>query len=144
MTPQERAKAAIAELKSTMFGYRIRPHSPRWNRAMAHLNAIVTGEAPPPPPSPVVRCAPRTYNLGGGNQDPRFCVQAPGVAQIGPDHYRDEGGSEYNGDGLNTGGVWRDRNRIVMGLKPADQMDGRAACEPYGSFPPWPAGSYEL
>jgi hypothetical protein len=55
----------------------------------------------------------------------------------------DEGGYEYNGDGLNTGGKWRDRTHIVAGLKPANEMDGRSACDPYGSFPPWPAGSYE-
>jgi hypothetical protein len=98
---------------------------------------------PEPQPTPKPRLAPRTYNLASNNADPRFCVQSPGVTRRSDGVYVDEGGYEYNGDGMNTGGKWRDRTHIVAGLKPANEMDGRSACDPYGSFPPWPAGSYE-
>lgn len=144
MTDRERAQEAIRVLKGTTFGYKIRPHSPRWNQAMLLLESIglVVPPPPPPPPPPAARLAPRTYNLGGGNQDPRFCVNSPGVTVVASNLYRDEGGYEYNADGLNSGGRWRDRNRIVAGLKPADQMDGRSPCELYNGMTSWPADSY--
>ena len=37
MTDAEHRDAAIAALKGTWSGYRVRPHSPRWNTAMTWL-----------------------------------------------------------------------------------------------------------
>lgn len=156
MTNRQRA-ARIKELaQSTIYGYRVRPHSPKWNEIMRLLGEFADSGTTPPPPSPdPASYAPRAYNLGGGDQDPRFCLFRPdgqlraGISLIGADHYRDSQGSEYNGDGMNIGGRWRIRTRMVPGLKPADQMDGRAPCEPYahdgravGGSADYPAESY--
>lgn len=107
---------------------------------MAHLNAIV-GLPPPPPPPPLGKLAPQTYNLGGGNQDPRFCVVDLPTNSAGERFEPSNPGIRYDGEGLNL--IGRNRNKIVAGLKPADQMDGRGSCDPYDTFPPWPAASYE-
>jgi hypothetical protein len=113
---------------------------------------------PEPTPPPVTRLAPRAYNLGLNDSDPRFCVflpdgtLRPGIAKIAPDRYRDEGGHIYNGDGMGQdGGNWRDRNRIVPELKRADSMDGLPVCAQYtgptgvvvGGSADYPAASYE-
>jgi hypothetical protein len=101
---------------------------------------------PPPPPPPTKRYAPRTHNLGGGGQDPRFCMKPEyGVVDKGT-HYKDEMGVKYDKEhGLNTDGL-RDRNRMVPGLKGADSMDGLEPCDPYSangiSVPPYPPESF--
>jgi len=102
---------------------------------------------PPPPPPPTKRYAPRTHNLGGRDQDPRFCMKPEyGVTRINhPIHgdcYQDEMGCIYDIDhGLNVDGT-RDRTYIVPGLKGADSMDGMEPCDPYSangiSVPPYP------
>lgn len=104
--------------------------------------------APPPPPPPTTKkYAPRTHNLGGHDQDPRFCMKPEyGVVDKG-DHYEDEMGAKYDKEhGLNTDGK-RDRARMVYGLKGADSMDGLEPCDPYlgpdgQMHPPYPADSY--
>jgi hypothetical protein len=106
---------------------------------------------PPPPPPPAKRYAPRTHNLGGHDQDPRFCMKPEyGVTII--DHptygrcYQDEMGCCYDIEhGLNLDGL-RDRNFMVAGLKGADSMDGAEPCDPYTangiSVPPYPGDPY--
>lgn len=104
-----------------------------------HDAAIVTPDPDPDPePDPLVY-APRTYNIGSRNQDPRFCTA--GLQQRTDGLFVDAQGVLYDTQGLNVDGR-RDRNKIVAGLKPADEMDGREPCDPYNSFPPWPPGSY--
>ena len=98
-----------------------------------------TQPPPPPPPPPPARLAPQTYNPGSSGQDSRYCVRWPGVTNIGPNRWRDEGGFTYDDNGLGLGGRSR---RFVSGLKPADQMDGRDACDPYDGLPPYPAASF--
>lgn len=117
--------------------------------AADHDAAITT--TPPPPPTTTVpppttttvppppRLAPQTYNRGSSGQDARYCVHWPGVTNVGPNRWRDEGGFEYDGGGLSLGG--RSGN-TVAGLNPADAMDGREACDPYNGMPPYPAGSF--
>lgn len=102
---------------------------------------------PPPPPPPTKRYAPRTHNLGGRDQDPRFCCKPEyGVRDMG-DHYEDEMGCKYDKDHmLNIDGL-RDRNYMVPGLKGADSMDGLEPCDPYTidgvTHPPYPGDPYQ-
>lgn len=100
-------------------------------------------EIPPPPPPPAKRYAPRTHNLGGRDQDPRFCCKPEyGVVDKG-DYYEDEMGCKYTKEpyGTNFDGL-RDRAYMVPGLKGADSMDGMEPCDPYSangiSVPPYP------
>ena len=80
--------------------------------------------------------APQTYNPGGGGQNARYCVA--GLPEISPGVFSD-GSYTYDANGLSF-----DRpDTYVAGLKPADQMDGRGACDPYDNFPPWPEGSIQ-
>lgn len=100
------------------------------------LTPIDTGTWPSTPPPPQV--APRTYNKVP-SADARFCV-----AGLPRDHrglYVDAF-SAYDENGLDVDGG-RSRDTQVPGLKPANEMDGRGACDPYNSFPPWPPGSYQ-
>lgn len=101
-------------------------------------------EPPPLPPPPLVKqYAPRTHNLGGRDQDPRFCCKPEyGVVDKGS-YYEDEMGCKYSKEpyGLSIDGG-RDRNFMVPGLKGADSMDGAEPCDPYSangiSVPPYP------
>lgn len=100
------------------------------------------GEEPPPPTK---RYAPRTHNLGGRDQDPRFCMKPEyGVVREG-NGYRDEMGCHYTENGMNDDGL-RDRAYMVPGLKGADSMDGMEPCDPYSangiSVPPYPGDPY--
>lgn len=95
-------------------------------------------DPPPDPPPSEPRLAPRAYNKGTNDSDPRFCVflpdgnLRPGITKIGTDLYVDEGGYRYNGDGLGQdGGNWRNRDRMVPNLLPANSMDGRPVCQAY-------------
>jgi hypothetical protein len=88
---------------------------------------------PPPPPPPAPKLAAQTYNKGSRGQNARYCTTESGNP--------DGGGFHYSPDGLCEGGR---SEKFVPGLKPADEMDGRGACDPYGSFPPWPKESYEV
>jgi hypothetical protein len=106
-------------------------------------DAAVTNPTPPPveppvePPPGDQRVAPMSYKKGTNDADPRYCLFSPngalrpGIRAIGGGLYEDESGAQYNGDGLNTGNVWRNRNIAPPGLLPANNMDGRDACEPY-------------
>ncbi len=92
---------------------------------------------------PVKRYAPRTHNLGGRDQDPRFCCKPEyGVVDKGS-YFEDEMGCTYTKEpyGTNPDGR-RDRTYIVPGLKGADSMDGMEPCDPYSangiSVPPYP------
>ena len=98
---------------------------------------------PPPPPPPAKRYAPRTHNLGGRDQDPRFCCKPEyGVVDHGS-YFEDEMGCTYTKEpyGTNPDGR-RDRAYMVPGLKGADSMDGAEPCDPYSangiSVPPYP------
>jgi len=96
----------------------------------------VTPPTPPPPPPPQV--APRTYNKVP-SADARFCITGL------PKNTRGlwfDAFSAYDENGLDVDGG-RTADKQVAGLKPANEMDGRGPCDPYGEFPPWPAGSYE-
>ena len=106
-----------------------------------------TPPPPPPPPTNQRRYAPRTHNLGGRDQDPRFCCKPEyGVKDMGA-YYEDEMGSKYSKEpyGLNVDGT-RDRAYMVPGLKGADSMDGAEPCDPYEangiSVPPYPGDPY--
>jgi len=109
-------------------------------RASFQWSSLSEGPPPPPPPEPA-KVAPRTYNLGTNDSDPRFCTA--GLSRNASGHLADEF-SEYDDDGRSLGG--RDRNRMVPGLKVANEMDHRGPCDPYTkdgrTFPPWPAESY--
>jgi hypothetical protein len=94
--------------------------------------------SPPPPPPPPPSVAPRTYNKVP-SADARFCVT--GLTR-GADGLYHDAFSRYDENGLDFDGG-RSKDTQVPGLKPADEMDGRGPCDPYGPFPPWPAGSYE-
>ena len=91
---------------------------------------------PPPPPPPPPKVAPQTYNRGSAGQDARYCTA--GLPHNGAGQPFDQF-SAYDENGLSLGGR---TGNPVPGLKPADQMDGRGACDPYGPFPPWPTSSY--
>ena len=140
MTAKEHAQAAKIAAQGTWYGYKIRPHSPRWNEIMRHLDAIIAGEPepppPPPPPPPPELVAPRTYNKSAGG-DARFCTAGLPRNEHGQPFDKF---STYDENGLSHGG--RDPDRQVPGLKPSNEMDGRGPCDPYGPFPPWPAESY--
>lgn len=92
---------------------------------------------PPGPPPPTGPVAPRTYNeVAGGEPSARFCTA--GLTRNANGRLHDIY-SEYDDDGRDLGG----RTSLhVIGLKPANEMDGRSPCDPYGSFPPWPPESY--
>lgn len=157
MTDAEHAAQATAELtameaalRKTKVGLAGATGSPgpNWStalsalkRAREHLAKIGSQQPPEDPPRPTL--APQTYNRGSRGQDARYCVQ--GLAQIRPGVFVDNGGFEYDADGLSLGGRSGDP---VPGLKPADEMDDRGPCDPYTkdgrSFPPWPAASYRL
>lgn len=99
---------------------------------------------PDPPPPPTAPWFPRTYNkvLPNG-QDARFCVSSsdPAFWKTEGGLIWDKGGASYDDGGLCVNGL-RSTDTQVPGLKPANEMDGRGSCDPYGSFPPWPDGSY--
>lgn len=107
------------------------------------------GPTPEPEPEPTKMYAPQTYNLGSGNQDPRYCTM--GLPKNSSNQYVDVDGILYDENGLNVDGR-RKRDKMVSGLKPADMMDGREACDGYEwqgkTFPGgkngWPAESYKL
>ena len=116
--------------------------------------ALELGTPPPPdngeePPPTTKTYAPQTYNIGSGNQDPRYCIMGLPVNSSGESV--DTDGILYDSNGLNKDGR-RNRNKIVAGLKPADMMDGRDACDGYewqghtfpGGKEGWPAESYKL
>ncbi len=114
-----------------------------WLAHLEDLSNVPDPEQPdPPPPVNTKRYAPRTHNLGGRDQDPRFCCKPEyGVVDKG-DHYEDEMGCKYDKDHmLNIDGL-RDRAYMVPGLKGADSMDGLEPCDPYSangiSVPPYP------
>lgn len=107
-------------------------------------------EPPPPPPPPPVRWPPRTHNRGAADQDPLFCTKDEygcvdgwhpvyGKVRKGP------AGEAYDDKGRDLDGV-RVRDRMVPGLKGAEDTDGRGACDPYThmgrSFPPYPEESF--
>ena len=96
-------------------------------------------DAAPPPPPPPPQVAPRTYNKVLGGPDARFCIT--GLTR-GADALWHDPFSRYDDNGLDVDGG-RTSDTQVPGLKPANEMDDRGPCDPYGSFPPWPAGSYE-
>jgi hypothetical protein len=113
-----------------------------------HDAAIVVVPEPPPPPPPPPPAAPRLAPMthyAVPRADARYCVRAPGVTQIGPDTFRDEGGFTYTENGLCGGGR---SGKFVAVLKPADSMDGLEPCDGYTkdgrTFPPWPPESYEV
>lgn len=117
--------------------------------ATDHDAAITTTPPPPPtttspPPTTTApapkRLAPQAYNAGSRGQDPRYCIHWPGVVNVGPNRWRDEGGFEYDDGGLSLGGR---TVRTIAGLKPADEMDSREVCDPDGAgHPPYPAESF--
>lgn len=106
--------------------------------AFDHDAAAGSDPPPPPPPPPPAKVAPRTYNTApGGEPSARFCTT--GLPRNTNGRLHDDF-SEYDDDGHDLGGR---TTKIVAGLKYANEMDGRGPCDPYGSFPPWPAGSFE-
>lgn len=100
------------------------------------LTPIDSGTYPSTPPPPQV--APRTYNKVP-SADARFCVAGLPKNSRGLPY---DAFSAYDENGLDVDGG-RTKDTQVPGLKPANEMDGRGSCDPYGSFPPWPAGSYQ-
>jgi hypothetical protein len=107
---------------------------------------------PEPEPEPKKRYAPRTHNLGGHDQDPRFCMKTEyGVTTTThPEHgycYVDEMGVHYDIEhGLDLDGS-RERGYMVDGLKGADSMDGLEPCDAYVgptglAVPPYPGDPY--
>ena len=100
------------------------------------LTPIDTGTYPNTPPPPPV--APRTYNKVPA-ADARFCVAGLPHNSRGLPY---DMFSAYDENGLDVDGG-RSSDTQVSGLKPANEMDGRGACDPYGNFPPWPAASYQ-
>lgn len=148
---QSGIKAAMARLRKLDPGGTNASGTGAWDKlertlsilANDHDAAITDPEPPPPPPPPPppeTDYAPRTYNIGSRNQDPRFCVT--GLTRRADGLLVDGEGVLYDDSGLNVDGR-RDRTKIVAGLKPADEMDGREPCDPYNGMPPWPAASYE-
>jgi len=108
-----------------------------WELARRVASTTPPPPPPPPPPNPTAGVAPRTYNEVPGGQDARFCVFGlPREGNLYRDRY-----SRYDENGLDVDGG-RSHTQ-VPGLKPANEMDDRSACSPYGSFPPWPTGSYD-
>ena len=100
------------------------------------FSTISQGSYPGVVPPPFV--APRTYNAApGGEPSSRFCTT--GLPRNAQGSLYDSF-STYDDDGRDLGGRTA---KQVQGLKPANEMDGRGPCDPYGVFPPWPAGSYE-
>lgn len=125
-----------------------------WDIAwLAHLEDLSNVPPPDPPDPPPVenkkRYAPRTHNLGGRDQDPRFCCKPEyGVVDKGT-HYEDEMGCWYDKEhmfSIGGPGGYRDRAYMVPGLKGADSMDGMEPCDPYSangiSVPPYPGDPY--
>lgn len=116
--------------------------------------ALEGGAPPPPPPPPPdpppARYAPRTYNKANF-RDAIFCIVGlPRNAQ-GEYYEPSKPSVRYDENGKSLGGApgdTRDPDRIVPGIKPADQTDGRGPCDPYThdgrAFPPWPPESFLL
>lgn len=98
-----------------------------WRVALL-LTPVVPTPPPPPPPPPPVKLNPQTYNKGSRGQDARYCVTF-------------DDGFRYDADGREIDGLRS--GQFIEGLKPADEMDNRSPCDPYGPFPPWPEKSYE-
>lgn len=146
MTNEELRDAAVEVLKKTWYGYRVYPHSPKWNTAMGLL-AQITDSAPPPPPPPppppVSAYAPRAYN-STPSADARFCMDSQYGVRPDGGGYIDQMGIRYDEAGRDLGGR---TTTIVPGLKGANSMDGKEPCEPYTNegrtFPPYPAESFE-
>lgn len=115
----------------------VKPSSALGQAAWHLARRLAPAPVPPPPPPPPRRVAPQTYNRGSAGQDARYCTFGlPTDSQGRPvDDY-----STYDENGLSLGGR---TGNPVPGLKPADEMDGRGPCEPYGPFPPWPTMSYD-
>ena len=108
-----------------------------WELARRVATTTPPPPPPPPPPNPTAGVAPRTYNEVPGSQDARFCVTGlPREGNLYRDRY-----SRYDENGLDVDGG-RSHTQ-VPGLKPANEMDDRSACTPYGVFPPWPTASYD-
>jgi len=141
--------AMLVALKKTTKGLKgaLGSPGPNWSaalsarkRAIDHLAQIGQAEPPPPPP-PAQKLAPQTYNKGSGGQDARYCVA--GLTKDSSGHYVDGSGFRYDENGLSLGG--RSGNP-VPGLKAADMMDDKGACDSYEwqgrVFPPWPVESY--
>ena len=112
--------------------------SARLARAAWRVAGLLTplDPPPPPPPPPPPRLAPQTYNRGSSNQDARYCTRDSGNP--------DGGGYHYDDAGRPLAGTADGRSqKDVPGLRPSDEMNGLGPCDPYLSFPPWPAESYE-
>jgi hypothetical protein len=111
---------------------------------LVEANPAPPPSVPTPEPPPASRLAPQTYNRGSSGQDARYSVRE-NCAHVGPNRWQDQGGYQYDDSGLCLGGR---SGSPVLGLKPADEMDGREPWMPYTngslSFPPWPAASYEV
>jgi hypothetical protein len=123
---------------------------------------IASGVNPPNPDPPIVptdppteqhppRYAPRTHNLGGRDQDPRFCCKPEyGVKEIThPVHgvcYEDEQGCLYDKEHMMNLDGRRDRGWMVPELKGADSMDSMEPCDTYvhegRTIPPYPGDPY--
>lgn len=101
-----------------------------------------------PPPTLGKRYAPRAYNLGNRDQDPRFCCRPEyGVKTVThPLHgvvFQDEMGCIYDMDHMFNLDGQRDRRYTVDGLNAADNMNQLEPCDPYISetglhVPPYP------
>ena len=104
------------------------------------LHPVQPPQPIPTPPQP--RYAPRAYNLGGRDQDPRFCCRPEYGVRLENGVYVDEMGCTYDTDKMLNGDGKRDRSYIVEGLKGADSMDGREPCDPVTDvpvpYPPYP------
>lgn len=148
MTDRERAERAKLLAHGALYPYRLRPNSPRWNEFDRLLDEIGMGAPPPPPPPPPPdRYAPRAYNTAPNGSDARFCMDAKwGVVRIAGG-YRDAMGVAYDEGGRDLGGRTK---TVVPELKPANEMDDRAVCDPYvgptgraiGGSAGYPAGSF--
>lgn len=145
MTDAQRAARAKLVAQGTTLGYKVRPHSARWNEIMRLLDEIIAGSVPPPPPQN--RYAPRAYNWTL-SADARFCMDAKwGVARQ-PGGFVDAAGVHYDEAGRDLGGRTKS---IVPELKGANSMDGREPCDEYvgptdrtiGGDAGYPAASFE-
>ena len=156
MTAKEHAQAAKAAAQGTTFGYKLRPHSPRWNTVMQNLDAIIAMDPQPEPepepePEPTpTGYAPRTHN-STGRADARFCMDSKyGVVRDGAG-YIDAKGVRYDENGLDLGGRTNNATNPIPELKGADSMDGLEPCDPYvgptgrmiGGAAGYPARSFE-
>ena len=98
---------------------------------------------PPPPPPPTGGYPPRAYNMGRAGQNCRFNILI-NATRRDDGKYVDKDGLIYSDGGLCGGG--RNETTPIIGLKPADMMDGKEVWEPYewmGKIvPPYPPESY--